>query len=205
MPDAIWRYTFATAQGGSMAEKPLENGVPPGLASPEPKLAVEVGSSLYGELHRLAAAKMRFERGNHTLQPTALVHEAYLRLADRNEPLGSDRIQVLGLAAHIMRNILVDHARTHQAAKRGAGAVQVTLDEGLAAAPGSMVDVLAVDDALTRLAEFDPRQAEILELHFFAGLTFEEIALQLGVSARTVKRDWSMARAWLRQELSPTR
>ena len=185
-----------------MAEKPLDDGVPPRLAPLAPEAAAEMGSSLYGELHRLAAGKMRFERANHTLQPTALVHEAYLRLADRGEPLGKDRIQVLGLAARIMRNILVDHARTNQAAKRGAGAVQVTLDEGLVAAPGSMVDVLAVDDALTRLAEFDRRQADILELHFFAGLTFEEIALQLGLSARTVKRDWSMARAWLRQELS---
>ena len=188
-----------------MAEKPLENRVPPGLPPLAPEIAAEMGSSLYGELHRLAAAKMRFERANHTLQPTALVHEAYLRLADRNQSLGNDRIQFLGLAAHIMRNILVDHARTHQAAKRGAGAVQVTLDEGLVAARGSMVDVLAVDDALTRLAVFDQRQADILELHFFAGLTFEEIALQLGLSARTVKRDWSMARAWLRQELSSTR
>lgn len=188
-----------------MDEKPLEDGVPPGSVPLAPTVAAEMGSSLYGELHRLAAARMRGERGNHTLQPTALVHEAYLRLADRGESLGNDRIRVLGLAAHIMRNILVDHARTHQAEKRGAGAVQVTLDEGLVAAPGSMVDVLAVDGALTRLAEFDRRQADILELHFFAGLTFEEIALQLGLSARTVKRDWSMARAWLRQELSSIR
>jgi RNA polymerase sigma-70 factor (ECF subfamily) len=188
-----------------MAEKPPEERVPPELAPLVPDAAAKMSTSLYGELHRLAVAKMRFERGNHTLQPTALVHEAYLRLADRSEPLGYDRIQVLGLAAHIMRNILVDHARNHQAAKRGAGAVQVTFGEDLVVAPGSMVDVLAVDDTLTRLAEFDPRQAEILELHFFGGLTFEEIALQLGVSVRTVKRDWSMARAWLRQELSTKR
>jgi RNA polymerase sigma factor (TIGR02999 family) len=188
-----------------MAERPLENRVPLGLLLLAPEIAAEMGSSLYGELHRLAAAKMRFERSNHTLQSTALVREAYLRLAGRNQPLGNNRIQVLGLAAHIMRNILVDHSRTHQAAKRGAGAVQVTLDEALVAVPGSMVNVLAVDDALARLAEFDQRQADILELHFFAGLTFEEIALQLSLSARTVKRDWSMARAWLRQELSSTR
>jgi RNA polymerase sigma factor (TIGR02999 family) len=162
-------------------------------------------ASLYEELHRLAVAKMRFERGNHTLQPTALVHEAYLRLAERSSLMGNDRSQVLGLAAHIMRNILVDHARTHRAAKRGDGAVQVTLDEGLAATSGSLVDVLAVDDALTRLAGFDQRQADILEMHFFAGLTFEEIALQLGLSTRTVKRDWTMAQAWLRRELAPIR
>jgi RNA polymerase sigma factor (TIGR02999 family) len=188
-----------------MAEKPPEEEIAPGLAPLAPELAAEMGSSLYRELHRLAAAKMRFERGNHTLQPTALVHEAYLRLAAGSQPIGNDRIQILGLAARIMRNILVDHARTHQAAKRGAGAVQVTLDEGLAAAPGPMVDVLAVDDALTRLAKLDQRQADILEMHFFAGLTFEEIALHLGLSARTVKRDWIMARAWLRRELGSTR
>jgi len=188
-----------------MSEKPPEDGPARGLAPLEPLVAEQMAASLYGELHRLAAAKMRFERGNHTLQPTALVHEAYLRLAEVSQPLGYDRLQILGLAARIMRNILVDHARTHQAAKRGAGGVQVTLDEGLVAAPGSMVDVLAVDEALTRLAKLDQRQADILEMHFFAGLTFEEIALQLGLSARTVKRDWSMARAWLRQELSPGR
>lgn len=188
-----------------MAEKPLEDGIPLAFEPLAPAFAAEIGSSLYGELHRLAAAKMRFERVNHTLQPTALVHEAYLRLADGREPLGKDRIQILSLAARVMRNILVDHARLHHAAKRGAGAIQVTLNEDLVAAPGSMVDVLAVDDALTRLAEFDQRQVDILEMHFFAGLTFEEIAQQLGLSARTVKRDWSMARAWLRQELSPLR
>ena len=188
-----------------MAEKPLENRVSLGIPLLAPEIAAEMGSSLYKELHRLAAAKMRFERANHTLQPTALVHEAYLRLAGRNQPLGNDRLQVLGLAARIMRNILVDHARTHQAAKRGAGGVQVTLTDALLAAPGSTVDILAIDEVLTRLAELDRRQAEILEMHFFAGMTFEEIALQLGLSARTVKRDWSMARAWLRQELSSTR
>ena len=188
-----------------MSEKPLEDRSAPDLAPLGPAVAEKMAASLYGELHRLAAAKMRFERGNHTLQPTALVHEAYLRLADGGALMGDDRIRVLGLAAHIMRNILVDHARTHRAAKRSAGAVQVTLDERLAAAPEAMVDVLAVDDALTRLATLDRRQADILEMHFFAGLTFDEIAQQLGLSERTVKRDWSMARAWLRQQLAPTR
>jgi RNA polymerase sigma-70 factor, ECF subfamily len=158
--------------------------------------------SLYQELHRLAAAKMRFERGNHTLQPTALVNEAYLRLSDSPDSMWQDRSRVLGTAASVMRHILVDHARAHNAEKRGDGLVQVTLIEENMAAAGNPVDVLAVDEALTRLAEFDPRQAKVLEMHFFAGLTFEEIALQLSVSARTVKRDWIMARAWLRRELS---
>jgi RNA polymerase sigma factor (TIGR02999 family) len=115
-----------------------------------------------------------------------------------------DRTRVLGLAANVMRHILVDYARAHGAGKRGDGQLQVTLvDNMVATANSSTADVLAVDEALTRLAEFDSRQAKILEMHFFAGLTFEEIALQLDVSTRTVKRDWTMARAWLRQALSP--
>jgi RNA polymerase sigma factor (TIGR02999 family) len=101
-----------------------------------------------------------------------------------------------------MRHILVDHARAHSAGKRGAGAIQVTLDEGLMESGGALVDVLAVDEALTRLAEFDPRQARVLELHFFGGLTFDEIASELGVSTRTIKNDWRMARAWLYQQLA---
>jgi len=172
--------------------------------SPRPREAA-LSTTLYQELHRLAAGKMHYERGGHTLQPTALVNEAYLRLADCRDSMWKDRAKVLGMAAHLMRHILVDHARAHRANKRGGGAIQVTFDENLEVAGSSTVNVLAVDEALTRLAAFDPRQARILELHFFAGLTFEEIALQLGVSERTVKRDWTMARAWLRQELSPMR
>jgi RNA polymerase sigma-70 factor, ECF subfamily len=173
-------------------------------ASPELRnVRPDLASSLYDQLHRLAAAKMRNERANHTLQPTALVNEAYLRLADCDNSLWQDRARVLGTAAHLMRNILVDHARAHRAGKRGAGAVQVTLDSGLVATGGSPIDVLAVDGALTRLASFDPRQASILELHFFTDLTFEEIAVHLGVSARTIKRDWAMARAWLHNQLAP--
>lgn len=171
---------------------------PPSL----PEVESEIASSLYGELRRLAAVKMRFERDNHTLQPTALVHEAYLRLANCTDSIWGDRARVMGVAAHIMRNILVDSARAHTAGKRGAGAIQVILDEGLLAAGSSAIDVMAVDEALTRLAAFDQRQANVLEMHFFAGLTIEEIALQLGISTRSVKRDWAMARAWLRQQLS---
>jgi RNA polymerase sigma factor (TIGR02999 family) len=160
-----------------------------------------IHASLYRELRRIASAKMRNERGNHTLQPTALVHEAYVRLADQPQSAWGDRARILGLAAHAMRHILVDHARAHGAGKRGAGAVQVTLGEGLVASKEIQVDVLAIDEALTRLAEFDPRQAKVLELHFFSGLTFDEIGHELGVSTRTVKSDWTMARAWLHREL----
>jgi RNA polymerase sigma-70 factor (ECF subfamily) len=169
---------------------------------PEP--GHDLAASLYQELHRLAVGKMRFERGNHTLQPTALVNEAYLRLGSGSDSMWLDRTRVLGLAANVMRHILVDHARAHRAGKRGDGQVQVTLiEEMVAGVSSSTVDILAVDEALTRLAAFDSRQEKILEMHFFAGLTFEEIALQLDISTRTVKRDWTMARAWLRQQLSP--
>jgi RNA polymerase sigma-70 factor (ECF subfamily) len=169
-----------------------------------PEAGNDLATSLYQELHRLAAGKMRFERRNHTLQPTALVNEAYMRLGSCSDSMWQDRARVLGLAANVMRHILVDYARAHSAGKRGDGQVQVTLIEDMVAgASSSTADVLAVDEALCRLAEFDPRQAKILEMHFFGGLTFEEIALQLSVSTRTVKRDWTMARAWLRQELSP--
>jgi RNA polymerase sigma-70 factor (ECF subfamily) len=179
---------------------------PPRLASSPmmPNDGHDLASSLYRELHRIAAAKMRFERQNHTLQPTALVNEAYLRLVDGSDSMWQDRSRVLGLAANVMRHVLVDHARAHRAGKRGDGQLQVTFVEDMAGGGGgSTADVLAIDEALTRLAEFDPRQEKVLEMHFFGGLTFEEIALQLGVSTRTVKRDWTMARAWLRQELSP--
>jgi RNA polymerase sigma factor (TIGR02999 family) len=169
-----------------------------------PEAGQDLASSLYQELHRLAAGKMRFERGNHTLQPTALVNEAYLRLVDCSDSMWQDRSRVLGLAANVMRNILVDYARAHRAGKRGDGQLQVTLVEDMVAGTSSSTaDILAVDEALTCLTEFDPRQAQILEMHFFAGLTFEEIAVQLDVSTRTVKRDWTMARAWLRHKLSP--
>jgi RNA polymerase sigma factor (TIGR02999 family) len=169
-----------------------------------PQPAHDITSTLYQELHRLAAGKMRFERGDHTLQPTALVNEAYLRLVNCSDSMWQDRTRVLGLAANVMRHILVDHARAHLAEKRGDPQLQVTLiEENMAAATSSTADVLAVDEALTRLAEFDPRQEKILEMHFFGGLSFEEIALELDVSTRTVKRDWTMARAWLRQQLSP--
>ena len=177
---------------------------PPRLpSSPSmPEAGHDLASSLYQELHWLAVGKMRFERGNHTLQPTALVNEAYLRLVDCPDSIWVDRSQVLGL----MRHILVDHARAHKAGKPGDGQVQVTLVEDMAGGrSSSTADVLAVDEALTHLAEFDPRRARILEMHFFGGLTFEEIALQLDVSTRTVKRDWTMGRAWMRQELLPNR
>ncbi|HEY1648919.1 MAG TPA: ECF-type sigma factor [Terracidiphilus sp.] len=183
-----------------MNQKPNESE---GHLGPTPdQTEAEISASIYRELRKLAAARMQFERRSHTLQPTALVHEAYLRLADQPQSVWKDRSRILGLAAHAMRHILVDHARAHRAGKRGAGAIQVTLDEGLAVASGTLAEVLAVDEALNRLAQLDARQAKVLELHFFAGLTFDEIAAQLGVTSRTVKRDWTIARAWLQQQLA---
>ena len=160
-------------------------------------------ASLYAELHRMAAARMRNERRDHTLQPTALVNEAYLRLEERGGSLWGHRSEVLGVAGRVMRNVLVDHARARQADKRGGGAVQVELEDGMALAQGSLVDVLAVDEALSRLAQLDQRQARMIEMHIFGGMTFEEIAEQMAVSSRTVKREWAMGRAWLVRELSP--
>jgi RNA polymerase sigma-70 factor (ECF subfamily) len=158
--------------------------------------------TLYKELHKLAARKMRDERANHTLQPTALVNEAYLRLADASGSLWKDRGHFLATAAHVMRHILVDHARSRGAGKRGAGALQVTLDENVIPSASHSVDILARHEALERLSKLDARQGSIVELHFFGGLSFEEIASFLELSERTVKRDWALARIWLFKEIS---
>jgi|SRR5579875_132254 len=157
---------------------------------------------VYDELRRLAAGYMRRERADHTLQPTALVHEAYAHLVDRPNQHWENRAHFLATAAQVMRHLLVDHARARHAGKRGGVQHQITLDEGLATAEDRTVDILFVHQALERLTAFDPRQGRIVELHFFGGLTFDEIALVLGISERTVKREWSMARAWLRTELA---
>jgi RNA polymerase sigma factor (TIGR02999 family) len=157
---------------------------------------------VYGELRRLAAHYMRSERGNHTLQPTALVNEAYTRLVQQPQIPWQSRAHFFATASHLMRHILVDHARARRAGKRGGLQRQVTLDDALLPSSQRTMDVLILDEALENLAQFDPRQARIVELHFFGGLTFAEIALVLKVAERTVKRDWSMARAWLKGELS---
>jgi RNA polymerase sigma-70 factor, ECF subfamily len=154
------------------------------------------------ELRRVAARHLRVERENHTLQPTALVNEAYIRLVQQPQVSWQSRAHFFATAAHIMRHILVDHARARTAGKRGGPQQQVTLDEALLPADERSIDVLALHEAVERLAALDARQGKIIELHFFGGLPFDEIALVLDLSERTVKRDWAMARAWLRQELS---
>lgn len=155
---------------------------------------------LYGEMRRLAAWAMENERQDHTLQPTALVHEAYLRLHRIADLDTGDRRRLLALASRTMRRILVDHARAHKAAKRGAGAIQVTLTEGaLAASPP--FDLIALDEALDRLEALDARQARILELRFLSGLSVAETAEAVGVSEPTVKRETATGRAWLYREM----
>ncbi|HEY2295094.1 MAG TPA: ECF-type sigma factor [Thermoanaerobaculia bacterium] len=157
---------------------------------------------LYDELRRLAAVYMRRQPQGHTLQPTALVNEAYLKLAGQSGLSFADRAAFFGLAATVMRKLLIDHARARHAAKRGGDAVRVTLDEGIASQPSQDVDFADLDTALTELGRLDGRQARVIELRFFAGLGIEETAAALSLSAATVKREWATARAWLYRRLS---
>lgn len=158
---------------------------------------------VYAELHRRAAAAMRREDDGHTLQPTALVHEAYIKLVDQRSAQWQNRSQFYGVAAQLMRRILIDHAREHLAAKRGGGARPVTLS-GVDAPNDSdeAVDVLALHEALERLTTLDERQAKVVELRYFGGLSVEETAEALEISPATVKREWATARAWLKRELA---
>jgi RNA polymerase sigma factor (TIGR02999 family) len=156
---------------------------------------------VYSELRRLAHNRLRNERQNHTLQTTALVHEAYLRLAENPPNRVADRKHFLALAAGIMRQVLVDHAREKLAQKRDGG-VQIELDSKIAPVSERVLDILAINEALTSLAKLDPRQSTIVELRFFAGLSIEDTAEVLGMSPATVKRDWITARAWLLQQMT---
>ncbi len=159
---------------------------------------------VYDELRRLAGRYMRSERSEHTLQATALVNEAYIRLVDM-EVSWQDRAHFFAVAARLMRRLLVDHARAHQRVKREGGAAKVSLDEAVEVSSKPSVDLVALDEALTRFATFDPRKAEIIELHFFGGLSNEEVAEALGISRATVQRDLRLAKAWLSRELQQTR
>jgi RNA polymerase sigma factor (TIGR02999 family) len=158
---------------------------------------------VYAELHRLARSYMRRERQNHTLQPTALIHEAYLRLADASIDWQS-RAHFIGVAANAMRRILVDHARAHMAAARGGNFKQVEWTETFGLPAERSRELVALDDALQRLEKINPRQAKVVELNFIGGLTFEEIGAVLDVSTRTAKRDWALARLWLFKEIGGT-
>lgn len=155
---------------------------------------------IYEELRRLARKQLRGQRADHTLQTTALIHEAYLRLAGRARVSVQDHVHFVSLASRIMRQVLVDHARAQLASKRHGG-VRVTLSEADDEAVQSELDVIAIDEALARLAELDAQQAQVVELRYFGGLSIEDTAQALRVSTATVKRDWTMARTWLRAEL----
>lgn len=156
------------------------------------------------ELHRLAKRLMSRERQGHTWQTTELVNEAYLRLIGQQQVEWQDRAHFFAVASQVMRHLLVDHARSKQYAKRGGGAQQITLGEGTAIAPEQSVELLALHEALERLAAVDPRKSKIVELRYFGGLTSEETAEVLGVSDITIKREWLKAKAWLFRELSGT-
>lgn len=156
---------------------------------------------VYDELRRLARRHLRAERPDHTLQSAALVNEAYLRLIHQDQPHWQNRAHFFGVAAQIMRHILVDHARNRAAAKRGAGAPRLSLDAEVALPQGREMDLVALDDALNRLASLDSKQSRIVELRFFGGLSIEETSVVLGVSPATVKREWATARAWLQREM----
>ena len=158
---------------------------------------------VYDQLKRLARRYMRRERAGHTLQTTALVHEAYLKLVGQHSPHWQDRAQFYGTAAQLMRRILIDHARRHLREKRGGTQVILPLEEGLAFTPEHSEDLLKLDEALDRLSKLDPRQSRIVELRFFGGLSVEETSRFLNVSPITVKRDWAVAKVWLYGELRP--
>lgn len=168
----------------------------------DPAAAERLLPLVYGELHRLAQAYMRRERPDHTLQATALINEAYIRLA--GEDIGwTSRAHFIGLAAHVMRQVLVDYARAHAAERRAGGMRRVEMQDDLAISPERLAEAVALDEALTRLAAENPRQARTVELRYFGGLSVEQIARILEVSPRSVKRDWSLAKIWLSRQFRP--
>ncbi|MEK6335860.1 MAG: sigma-70 family RNA polymerase sigma factor [Acidobacteriota bacterium] len=162
----------------------------------------ELMSVVYQELHRLAHHYMKRESPGHTLQTSALVNEAFLKLIDQRDVRWQNRAHFFGIAAQMMRRILVDYARNRRYAKRGGGARELSLDEALIVSDERSAEVLALDETLQRLAEFDPRKSQIVEFRFFGGLSIEETAEVLAVSPGTVMRDWTLAKAWLRREMS---
>jgi RNA polymerase sigma factor (TIGR02999 family) len=170
------------------------------MQSGDPSAADKLFPLVYHELHRLAAAYMQRERKDHTLQPTALINEAYLRLAGQDIDWQNHE-HFIGVAANVMRRVLVDHARAHNAAMRGGDFVRVEMDDNVAVSEERSGEVLMLDEALTRLEKVNPRQAKVVELRYFGGLTVEQVASILGVAPRSVKRDWALARVWLFKEI----
>ena len=169
--------------------------------APFPVIPDDAVASIYGELRRLAAFYMRRERSGHTLQPTALVNEAFLRLIQQRDVQWNNKNQFLGVAAPIMRRILVDHSRRRHAAKRGGSVDAIPFEQAVLPVIQRASDVMALDEALDALATCDPQQARIVELRFFSGLSIEETADVVGVSPSTIKREWNFAKAWLAREM----
>jgi RNA polymerase sigma factor (TIGR02999 family) len=196
-------FGYGKTSGGDMAESDQHDvtRLLKAWSGGDSKALDELFPIVYTEVRKLARSYLRRERPDHTLQPTALVNEAYMRLVDQRHVDWQNRAHFFGIAAQVMRRVLVDHARMRQADKRGSGERPVVLDEALALVAERTPDVVALDDALRALAELDPRQAQIVELRFFGGLSIEEAAEVIGLSPATVKREWSAARAWLRREL----
>jgi RNA polymerase sigma factor (TIGR02999 family) len=157
---------------------------------------------VYNELRRQAHHHLKNERPDHTLQSAALVNEVYLRLVGQDLPQLESRVHFFGVAAQLMRQILVDYARRHRASKRGSGVCMLTLDDAVAMTQQKNFDVVALDDALNTLTQIDPRQSRVVELRFFAGLSLEETSKVMGIGTATVQRDWTAARAWLHREIS---
>lgn len=181
---------------------PISELLDPTLPPPPSAALNDALPALYNELRELAARYLRRERSDHTLQPTALVHESYLRLLNQRTVNWNDRLQVLSIAARMMRRILADHATARAAEKRGGGAPKVELDAALEFCDERAIDLAAVDQALRGLEALDARQAQLVELRFFGGLTIEETAEVMSLSPTTVKREWTTARRWLQREIA---
>jgi RNA polymerase sigma-70 factor, ECF subfamily len=175
------------------------------LQDGRPDSASQLIPLVYDELHRLAHRHMRQERPDHTLQATALVHEAYVRLVNQPQRTWQNRAHFIAVAAQVMRRILVDYARARRTSKRGSAPQRVPLEEPLLFTEEQSDDLVSLDEALERLAKFDARQSRVVELRFFGGLTTDETAEVLGISSKTVKRDWAVARAWLHREVRKAR
>ena len=171
------------------------------LAEGDQEVAAQLVPLIYDELHRLAACRLRHERPGHTLQATALVHEAYMKLTAQRSARWQNRAQFFGVASQLMRHILVDYARTQQRIRRGGKQQKVSLENALLVSPDRTEELLAVNESLSRLEKLDFRQARIVELRYFGGLTVDEAAGILGVSSKTVKREWKIAKAWLYGDL----
>jgi len=208
-PRRVLRQRIRRAPREPRGRRPMEPSMPPphttrillDATDGDESAASKLVPLIYDKLHELAGGYLRRERSGHTLSPTALTHEAYLRLVDQEKTDWRSRTHFFAVAANQMRRVLLDHARRHAPAKRGGGARRVALDPAQLAADDRGLDLIDLDEGLAKLRELDARQADVVQLRFYGGLGLEEIAQHLGVSSRTVWEDWRMARAWLRRHL----